>query len=78
MKDCEEIYNRIKSHQIKGTEISYYTFEKQLKKCQDYKNEDPLKLISCYNYKLNKLSMRFGSYYLNQRLNLIDRLSKQY
>lgn len=64
------------SHQIKGNEISYYTYEKQLKKCQDYKSDDALKLLECYNYKLNKLAMRFSSYYLNQRLNLIDRINK--
>lgn len=78
MTDCEAIYEKIKGHQTKGAEISYYTFEKQINKCKNFKSEDPVKLLSCYNYKVGKLAMRFGSYYLNQKMNLIERIDKLY
>ncbi len=74
-KFCEDKVDKLLSHQVKSAEIAYYTFEKQLKKCDDFKSEDPLQLLNCYNYKVSKLNTRFSTYYLNQRANLIDRLN---
>lgn len=70
---CQVVYDRVQEHQIKGSEISYYTFDKHIKNCQDINSDDPIKLLKCYNYKISKVNSRFASYYFNQRNNLIDR-----
>jgi len=74
---CEDKYKNVLNHQIKGAEISFFTFEKQIKKCLDYKSEDPIKLLECIDYKVGKLTTRFNAYYLNQRNNLIDRVLQE-
>lgn len=76
MAKCEDLYSQVQDHQYKGGDISIYTFEKQLQKCRDFKSEDSLQFLKCYNYKLNKLGSRFDNYYFKQRMNLIDRLNK--
>ena len=77
---CDDIYNKIMHHQIKSAEISNFTFSKHIKKCKELnigETVDISKLLSCYEYKVNKLVSRFGSYYFNQRMNLISREAKQ-
>ena len=74
MARCEDLYDQVNLHQFKGADISVFTFEKQLQKCRDYKSEDPIQFLKCYNYKLNKLGSRFDSYYAKQRSNLIERI----
>jgi len=74
-ENCEEFYRKITDHQKKGAEISYFTFQKQLTKCKDLHMNEPDKLLNCYNYKISKVFKRFGTYYFNQRINLVQRFN---
>lgn len=78
------MYKQVLDHQIIGAEISYvfylsylyfqYTYQKHIKKCKDLSGQDLEKLLNCYNSKVDKISKRFGSYYFNQRINLMNRM----
>ena len=74
---CDENYKKVLDHQIKGAEISYFTYQKHLNKCKELNKNEPEKLLNCYNFKVEKIVKRFGSYFFNQRMNLVNRLNKE-
>lgn len=72
----KEIMEVVVKHQKNGNEISYFTFERQIKKCVSMKEEESSRLLSCFNYKINKLSLRYENYFSNQKRNLVERVYK--